>query len=565
LSYGFAANVTHPMQHAQHTRYAGVLDESKARRASVMAQSGPALGWIWARPWIPGLLGSLPIVGLFVLFIVTGVRGVDFGFHWDEAGWHTGPARQMIESGVLLPKSYIYPSFDKWLVLLPAIPRGVRAALDTRGDPPSIQAAMLAAMDAPGYLLRVRSVFIVVSSLGILWVYGAALALRHRRWEALVAAAGLALSWEYAYHSRWAVTDCILVQFSALTVFMLALFHRTGKGRWLYGAAFAAGLCTGTKYTGVFLLAPVLLASFLTLPPKALRAQRRRAVLICGLAFVVYLITTPATVLDPFMFMTETRGISEYYMHSHGGYTAKSAWHHAGIVLSYFGLAYFSPYPWIAAPAFVAVVAGAVLWLKRDLRFAAVLVGFPVLFLAMFCFRYRVVIIRNYLFVAPFFSLMLARGVTDLARWLPRPWLRWGFGAALLGVLTAQALWLVAAGESIRHIDPDAYVRQALDYVRDHGSIGFRLSNQVRALANAQHLALPPNVVKGRAGTEVVFFGQSEGPNPWKWRVNDPWLTNAVFGPREMNFNWYSSWSGHDRVVVMALDKARATGVPSAR
>jgi hypothetical protein len=47
--------------------------------------------------------------------------------------------------------------------------------------------------------------------------------------------------------------------------------------------------------------------------------------------------------------------------------------------------------------------------------------------------------------------------------------------------------------------------------------------------------------------------------------VNDPWLIKAAFGPREVDLNWYSSWLGHDHVVVMTLDKARATGVPVAR
>jgi hypothetical protein len=530
-----------------------------------MKRPGLPTGWVRVRPWALRLLGVLPIVALLALFNVTDLRGVDFGFHWDEAGWHTEPAHLMVQTGVFLPKSYIYPSFDKWLVILPSLPSGIRAAIDNGGQPLPIQAAMLAAMDAGGYLLRVRGVFIVVSSLGILWVYGAAIALRHRRWEALVAASGLGLSWEYAYHARWAVTDCILVQFSALTLFMLALFQRTGGPRWLYAAALAAGLGTGTKYTGVFLLAPVLVAGVLTLPLGAFRLQVRRAATLCAVAFASYLVTTPATVLDPFLFMTETRSISTYYMHSHGGYTASSAWHHGWIVLSYFGFAYFSPYSWLALSLFAFVVAGAVLWLRRDLRFGAIVVGFPVLFLVMFCARYRVVIIRNYLFVAPFLALLLARGIADFAAWLARPWQRWCFGAALLGVLVVQAAWLVAAGESIRHFDPNVYVSQALDYVRDHASIRFRVSNKIRAIARAERLPLPANVATGREGTEVVFFGDAEGPGSWKWRVNDPWLTKAVFGPREMNFNWYSSWSARDHIVVMTLDKARATGVPLAR
>jgi len=471
----------------------------------------------------------------------------------------------MVQTGIFLPKPYIYPSFDKWLVVWPSLPHGIRAAIDNDGQPLPIQAAMLAAMDDAGYLLRVRGVFITVSALGILWMYGAAIALRHRPWEALVAAAALGLSWEYAYHSRWAVTDCILVQFSALTLFMLALYQRTGRERWLYAAATAAGMCTGTKYTGVFVLLPVLVSGFLTLPWRAFRAQARRAALLCGLAFGVYLISTPATLLEPFTWMTETRGISEYYKHTHGGYTATGALHHLWIVASYFGFVFFSPYQWIAVPLFVAMLAGAALWLRRDVRFGLVVVGFPLFFLIMFCARYRVVIIRNYLFVAPFFALLVARGTADFAAWLPRPWQRWGLATALVAAFSINAAWLVSAGESIRNIDPNWYVRQALDYVKGHASTRFRVSNQIRGIAQAQNLTLPANVVTGNDGTEVVFFGNAEGPGPWNWRVNDPWLTKKVFGPREVNFDWYSSWSGHDHIVVMGIEKAKATGVPLAK
>ena len=531
-----------------------------------LKQANPSRFWPRVQPWVSQAVRALPIILLLLLFNVTGLRGVDYGYHWDEAGWHTGPARTMIQTGVLLPKSYIYPSLDKWLVILPAVPAAIQSVLEVGVRTLPIQTAMLAVMDAPDYLLRVRAVFIVVSSLGILWVYGAAMALGHRRWQALVAAACLALSWEYAYHSRWAVTDCILTQFSALTLYMLALYQRRGNRRWLYAAAVAAGLGTGTKYTGVFLLVPVLYAGALTLPLGSLRAQARRAVEVCAIAFGTYLLTTPATVLDPFLFINETHYISTYYMHDHGGFTATSAWHHGWIVLSYFALAYFSPSHWLAALEFAFCIAGLLLWLKGRPRFGLVVAGFPLLFLIFFCFRYRVVMVRNYLFLVPFMALLLARAVSDFMRWLPRRPLKYAFAAGLVAVLFVQASWLVIAGESIRHFEPALYVSQALDYVRDHADTRFRISSQVRALARQHGFDLPPNVASGSEGSQVVFFGKAEGPaDPYKWATNDPFLTKAVFGQQEVNFNWYSSWFGNDHVVIMDLKRAKDTGVQPAQ
>lgn len=545
-----------------HRLTPGIATSRVAREAS----SRPGFAYGVARLWSVRLAVTLPVLALFALCVTTGLRGVDFGYHWDENDWHIAPARLMVQTGIFLPKSYIYPSFDKWMVLLPAVAQGVRAAIDSNGQPEAVQAAMLALFDAGGYLLRARSVFIVVSALAILWTYGAALALRYRPWEAFLAACGIGLSWEFAYHSRFAVADCTLVQFTALTVFMLALFHRTGKQAWLYAAGVASGLAMGTKYPGVILLVWVMVASVLSLPRNAYWAQLRRLVLLGAIASAVYLVTTPGTVLEPIKFVTDTRMISNYYANNHhAGHTVTSAWDHGRVVFNYLAFSLFSGQQWIAFPMFVMTVVGGVLWVRKDRRFAAFLVGFPCLFLLMFCAKYRLMLARNYLFLLPCLSLMMARGVGDLMHWLPKPWLRGLLATVMLGMLAVQVGWAIGASESIRHVDPKEQVRDALEYVRKHADTKFRVSDQVRASALAQHLTLPKNVVSRPGGTEVVFFGNAEGPGSWFFQTNDPWLTKAIFGPREMNFNWYAGWLGHDHLVVMSLEKARATGVPLAR
>src|SRR3974390_2673292 len=79
--------------------------------------------------WARAALRVAPAVVLAALFIVTGLRGIDFGFHWDEDRWWIAPIREMVDTGLFLPRASIYPSFAKWLVLLPAIPSGLYAVL----------------------------------------------------------------------------------------------------------------------------------------------------------------------------------------------------------------------------------------------------------------------------------------------------------------------------------------------------------------------------------------------------------------------------------------------------
>jgi len=170
------------------------------------------------------------------------------------------------------------------------------------------------------------------------------------------------------------------------------------------------------------------------------------------------------------------------------------------------------------------------------------------------------------LFLFPCFAILMARTVGDIARWLPKPSLRWLYGAGLVAVFCLQAAFLVKAAESIRHYDQDQYVREAVDYVTKHADTKFRVSRKVRQSAQAQHLTLPKNVVGDHAPfNQVLFWAIADGPGSWNFQTNDQWLTKAIFGPLELSFNWYAGWMGQDRLVVMTLEKARNTGVALAR
>jgi len=86
----------------------------------------------------------------------------------------------------------------------------------------------------------------------------------------------------------------------------------------------------------------------------------------------------------------------------------------------------------------------------------------------------------------------------------------------------------------------------------------------VRAVASEQHLALPANV-RGPHADHVIFVAPNEGPNPFDWPANDPFSAEQTFGPLDMNFDWYPTWIGSQRVVVMTLENARNIGAPFVR
>jgi hypothetical protein len=517
--------------------------------------------WSRTRHLLLGALACVPLLLLVVLFIQTGFYGIDFGYHWDEVDWQVRPVRDMVASGILVPRAAIYPTFCKWLTLLPAIPAGIVTALRETTTPRDAQAAMLAVLDGPQFLLTARRLYVVVSALAIVWTYLAALVLRRSKGEALIAAACLGLSWEYAYHSRWLATDCVLVQFSALTLLLLASFQRWAHTGFLYGAAVAAGLGTGTKFPGLVLLVPVVVSGLWGVRSLWLRLFRFAS--LPATAFGAYLLSTPATLVDPFAFAEQLKFISGYYQTGHYGYSVAGGVEHWTKALLYLAISYFSPYRAFSVVLFAAALVGGVLWVRADRRTGVLLVLFPLAFLAFFCGRYLAMIVRNYLVVVPFLSLLTARALAELVARMPRSWLRYGT-AALFGMLgVAHATFLVRAAASIRHPDTKRDVRQAIEHVRHHPDQTFSLSRRVLALAAAQRLELPKNVAPRERAERVVFFARTEGPSPFAWHTNDPWLADAVFGPLEMNFFWYSSWSGADRVVVMKTARVKSMGASS--
>jgi hypothetical protein len=507
------------------------------------------------------LVAALPLVVLFTFFVVTGYRGIDFGEHWDEVDWQIKPVQDMVDTGLLLPRAAIYPAFAKWIILWPALARGVEKAFEVGLEPAIVQSAMRRMIMAPEYLLTARRLFVVVSALTLVWVYLAALVMRLKVWQAAVAAAVMGLSWEFAYHSRWVATDCIVVQFSALTLLLLSCFLRWGRVAWLYSAAVAAGLAIGTKWPTVPLLVPVLVCGFWRLPRRRVRAQVLRAGLLGGTAFVAYLISTPATVLEPFKFVELIRFISSYYARGHYGYSVTPGWDHFSKVMIYFANSYFSPYPLLSVTAFLGVIAGGVIWVRAERQNGLLLAGFPLLFLAFFCLKNSALMVRNYLLIAPFLALLLARAAGSLVERLPRLWQRASVFALLALIGIANATFIAKAAESIRDANLERDMEQAIRYLSESGS-RYRLSPQLARYASKHRL--PRGVGPREPVDRVAFLARAEGPNPFKWPANDPWQAERVFGPLEMNFDWYPSWSGADRVVVMSLEKAKQIGLPLA-
>jgi 4-amino-4-deoxy-L-arabinose transferase-like glycosyltransferase len=505
----------------------------------------------------------LPVLLPLLLLIGSGLQGLDFGTHWDEKYYQIRPVKTMVSTGILLPRYYGYPSFNYWVGLAALTPE----FLASGGD-------LLDTLDGHRYLLRLRAVFLIVTSLSVLWIYLLVLNWRRSWPEALLAALFLAFSWEVAYHLRWVATDGMLMQFGALTILLATLSRLSNGGRrWLYFAAAAAGFGCGTKYPGGLLLVPVLIAGYSLRDGKPCRGAAliwvRAALIFAG----AYLLTTPATLFDSAEFAKGVAYEIKHYAGGHAGHTISPGPQHLWRMLVYFSSVLFSHYAPIACSFFLLAALGTYSTIREDYKTAILFLSFPVLYIAYFSTQ-RAMVVRNLLVAAPFLAVLAARGAAFLWGFLQagdgaKPPARLTFrcaravfAACLIAALTVNAAWLFYAAGTITDRGSDRYVREAAAYILSEPDRRIFVSPRVRAHLSALGAPNYPNVTDDAARSDKVLFYAHEGVRRWQdWQANAFWLTETWFGPYEVNFNAYPNWWGDDRIVVMPTERARRLGI----
>lgn len=497
----------------------------------------------------------LPVLLPLSVLIFTGLWGVDYGYHWDES--KVVPLlRNTIRSGSFLPGWYRYPSVTYWLNLLALLP--YVGGIVLRGGAPlqEFQSYLIEVVGGDVFKLQTRIIFIVVSSLSVLWVYSSIFVWRKKNWlEALIGASLLAFSWEVAYHSRWITPDAILMQFGALTLCCgLQALHSDRKGRlWLWAAAFAAGLGMGTKYPGGLLLLPVLVAAY--------RLKSRFGWKSFGEGLIVFslgfFISTPGALFQFQTFFKDVLAEVTHYTSDHYGYSL-SPIEHLGLIGIYFSRVVFSHFQVLAFAIFVFALAGGYALAKNSLSDAVLILSFPLFYVLFFSFQ-RVMIVRNLLVVIPFMAVLAARGWGFIWERTAKPSWRVVVGGLAVMALLLNAGWLAYAADSIQKRASDDFIQQFMAYAERHSQRRFFASEKVWQALLSSGMAVPENISHTDVGetSNVVLYLSESVAHPTDWPRNQPGLVTALFGPWEVNFDYYPTWIGDDRILVMPLEQAQ--------
>jgi hypothetical protein len=544
--------------------------------------SGPAPRGL--RPKHARGLALALVVALIVFSNVCGHVGIDFGAHWDEQ-YQVDGLRPCIDNLVFLPQKYIYGGvyFLVGAAVLFAHNRSFPAAFlhDLRAREgadiidiasyPSVQAFQRAShvlIDSDRYLIEARTVFFALSSLVILWVYLLMRRLHPGRYAApLGAAAFVAGSWELQYHARFVAVDAVMAQVLTWKLLLLAAAWWAPNARsriaWYLGAAIAAGLAFSCKATGLCAFLPVGLFPFLRPEPTA--AKDRMGLAAAGLAVgcVTAVLLRPGRIIDPLRVVSVLRRESWEYgrIATHANLTSGLAGR-VGSFLAWRWLAVPSPFLALSLVASAVAMVGVGVFVRQHPRFSllgGVLWG--ALLLEMV--SHKLLIVRNYLVFVPMLALGFGNGIAWLADALrSRPWV-WRLAMVAFGlVFLVQERWLFRAAKSIRDSTADSIAQSAAaDLLR---------SPQAIRLSPSAYAELAPRLAP-RFRCRPADAARKDLPvaihvKEHVWQSNTFGLSHRFYGPRDVNYDWYTSWIGrpeHSPLIIVSAQTALRQQVPA--
>ena len=344
---------------------------------------------------------------------------------------------------------------------------------------------------------------------------------------------------------------------TALVALCIAAILRAHEGKGcLISVAVLAGLATGTKYTAGLLLLPLLLLWWRTPPERNPRRLAGALAAFCG----AFLVSTPGAVLQPIRFWRDVAFERFHYGEAgHYGFGVDSGFEHLGLMLRWIGASLGSPYAPLALLVTFLALVGAVSTWRRDRLEAVLLFLVPVSWVLFFSTQ-KVLFVRNLLPVAPFIALFAARGMSRFAWSLSGqarvlPWL---LGAC---ILVLNGAWTWDASTSVRERqaasrDDLGELQRWLEEERGERTVFFSepLARELYAKLGEQPDWL---IVDQKAPADLAAFRPAEvavgafpGDPTGTLKSNLPGCLVASFGPREVNWEWYTTWR-EPRIVVI--------------
>jgi len=512
------------------------------------------------------------IVGFgFVLFIVTGLRGIDFGHHWDET-FHINSISQAVRKDQYLPTHYYYPTGTFFLTAVTMAPQYVRLAIKHNWSASRFSENVVGFINSHRYLLLNRSIFLVLSALAIVWVYFMGWMWTGDWRSSALGSLILAGSFEFAYHSRFLVPDAIMGQAATLSLMCSIAALTKRSTNWLYWAAAVAGIAFSLKYPGGIVILSVLLIPAVLWSGLSLLERCKYVVIACAIFGVVCLALTPGMVIEPAKFVSNLATQSQVYQAStgDGSFYVVPGLPNLKLMSVYLGGVALSHYLPISALLFCFALVGLYWAFRKDWRCWLIVVVAIVPYLGFFSTR-GLMVVRNFQIAIPSVAIFSAMGMIAVYQYVGIYWRR--FRGVVVGVvfvcLTLNYFWLVKASFSIdrpiSELRVSSLCRELIESEPEHTFTATQSVISVLRLTGS----VPSNVAETSALTppdRVIYLAPIDfAKNRGEWARLDANRRSlyrvSESGPQELNFNYYPSWEGEKRPAVIHYGYAKSRGV----
>jgi len=282
----------------------------------------------------------------------------------------------------------------------------------------------------------------------------------------------------------------------------------------------------------------------------------------------MFLITTPDALFQPRVLVDDIKYINHRYHTTQGVYQGTRPYDvhsHAsflGLLLKYIAVALPSHYPVLSYIVITLALVGVYTLAQQDIKFAST-ISVTFVSLVIYFSTFRVFIVRNFLILLPFVALFAGAGLAFVIRLASNRVLRTLLLSGAASILVINAAWLFNAAESIVHQGRSYDVHVASAYIQAHPGQAFALSATVFAAFRKYHVRVPSDVTGPKRANQFMFFDsdtETDNVHLRRWPSVEP-NTYVTLGPEEVNFNYYSTWVGADRIIVLSKATATAFGL----
>ena len=508
------------------------------------------------------VLAGLALVLFFSLR--TGFKALNFGEHWDEHNYiDIAGTADHYES--LLPGWYNYPSLTYYLARIAIYPSS--SILASGEKVPEGEDVKI--------FLRGRAIFFSISLLSFFFLFLTAREAGLSPVWALFAVAVCAGSFEFSYHSRWMAPDCVIITPAIIVAWLTFRFINLGKIHLLYLAAFFAGITTGTKYPGILIHIFPMLAGLLATHTYFQNAEGEKKAgfqriillaVLCGMMFLGFLITTPGAIFDFSIFQSNILYEFNHYQTGHRGYEILNGADFFSKFSAYSGLFFLSGYKWISVVLGLFLIPGIWAILRNFKKGGISLLVFLFLFIAFFSLQ-KVMIVRNFQILLPFFALLSAYGFSFLfdkfQSVIPSGFFRKSLTFSLyflVFLLPSLGIYYNAksANSILQAKNQHIYFMQLIDYVKSNQDKKFLFSNLIYENWKFDLLEpVPANVwVNKKVIDELnsdyfivtINYFVKDFQNYVEANHSD--YCTPCFGPLDVNFNYYPDWIS-PRILIL--------------